>query len=175
MTGIGISAAHGARASDVLVNSKRAGRVHRKNVNCTSTSGADVMPRVYPENRMHVACAQSTTIFATCAICHEQKKYIHKPFPLSFSTCVDLFTAWTRSANRGDLLKTAGNAYRLLRIVSGMWQWNGRTANDTYTIPIMLYYYIIICIRLLHKFVLRKSTCANVHLLQNQFLKAICT
>lgn len=147
-----------ARATYWSTQREQEGYIERT-VNCTSTSGADVMPRVYPENRMHVACAQSTATFATCAICHEQKKYIQKPFPLSFSTCVDLFTAWTRSAIRGDLLKTAGNAYRLLRIVRGMWQWNGRTANDTYTILIMLYHYIIICIRLLHKFHPQEHVC----------------
>lgn len=56
---------------------KRAGRVHPNDVSCTLMSGADVMPRVYPGNRMHVARAQSIATFAACAISHQPRSKKH--------------------------------------------------------------------------------------------------
>ena len=136
VTGIGYTCgAADVRASNVPDNSKRAERVHPKDVSCTSTSGADVIPRVYPENRMHVACAQSITTFATCAMCHERKKYACTCLPLSLSLSLSisiylslslsvsfpfhLSTCWfarllERGAQSPMTAKTAGNAYRLL-------------------------------------------------------------
>lgn len=127
--------AHVARASDVLDDSKRAGRVTSKDVSCTSTSGADVMPRVYPESRMRVSCAQSIATFAACAAGHANETRVHEESPsLLFRAGIRLCPspsrvyqafvrsfAGRRSAVRGDLLKTAANAYRSLRIAHGMW------------------------------------------------------
>lgn len=115
------------RASGVPDNSKRAERVHPKDVSCTSTSGADVIPRVYPENRTHVACAQSIATFATCAICHQRKKYACLPLSLSVSpsfvylsislfVCIIPFSSFhicsfalEREAQSPVTAKTAGN------------------------------------------------------------------
>lgn len=82
VTGIWYSS--GARCA----HERRGGRLKeegciQRTVSCTLMSGADVMPRVYPENRMHVARGAVSRLLCHYTLCVRTEETRVLPFPLS--------------------------------------------------------------------------------------------
>lgn len=80
VTGIWYSS--GARCA----HERRGGRLKeegciQRTVSCTLMSGADVMPRVYPENRMHVARGAKCRLLCHYTLCVKTEETRVLPFP----------------------------------------------------------------------------------------------